>query len=88
MNLSLFFGPFWEEKHPAVSSEDLWGMTVKTTVFFFFGWGQRPVAGGPFLPRGSQQENNFQGGVHIVPKDKVKEIAEKMLGKTPLGNIT
>jgi hypothetical protein len=36
-------------------------------------------------PRGSQQENNFQGGVHIVPKDKVKEVAEKMLGKTPLG---
>ena len=30
------------------------------------------------------QENNFQGGVHIVPKDKVKEIADKMLGKTSL----
>lgn len=31
-----------------------------------------------------RQENNFQGGVHIVPKDKVKEIADKMLGKTSL----
>lgn len=28
------------------------------------------------------EENNFQGGVHIVPKEKVKEVAEKMLGKT------
>ena len=33
----------------------------------------------------SPQENNFQGGVHIVPKGKVKEVAEKMLGKTHLG---
>ena len=51
---------------------------------FFFGGGNglSPVAPDP---RGSQQENNFQGGVHIVPKDKVKEVAEKMLGKTPLG---
>ena len=32
------------------------------------------------------EENNFQGGVHIVPKSKVKEVAEKMLGKTPLGS--
>ena len=30
------------------------------------------------------QENNFQGGVHIVPKAKVAEIAEKMLNKTQL----
>merc|ERR1712019_227558 len=28
------------------------------------------------------KENNFQGGVHIVPKDKVAEVADKMLGKT------
>ena len=36
-------------------------------------------------PSSQLEENNFQGGVHIVPKDKVKEVAEKMLGKTPLG---
>eukprot|EP00913_Durusdinium_trenchii_P003835 g3552.t1 len=29
-----------------------------------------------------EEENNFQGGVHIVKKEKVKEVAEKMLGKT------
>merc|ERR1719267_10279 len=28
------------------------------------------------------KENNFQGGVHIVPKAKVAEVADKMLGKT------
>merc|ERR1711920_713860 len=38
------------------------------------------LAGGRGL--GYFKENNFQGGVHIVPKDKVKEMAEKMLGKT------
>jgi len=38
------------------------------------------LAGGRGL--GYFKENNFQGGVHIVPKDKVKETAEKMLGKT------
>lgn len=38
------------------------------------------LAGGRGL--GHFKENGFQGGVHIVPKDKVGEIAEKMLGKT------
>lgn len=38
------------------------------------------LAGGRGL--GYFKENNFQGGVHIVPKDKVKEVADKMLGKT------
>jgi len=38
------------------------------------------LAGGRGL--GYFKENNFQGGVHIVPKSKVSEIAEKMLGKT------
>jgi len=38
------------------------------------------LAGGRGL--GHFKENNFQGGVHIVPKGKVSEIAEKMLGKT------
>merc|ERR1740117_1547088 len=38
------------------------------------------LAGGRGL--GHFKENGFQGGVHIVPKDKVAEIAEKMLGKT------
>eukprot|EP00403_Amphidinium_massartii_P028868 CAMPEP_0178402790 /NCGR_PEP_ID=MMETSP0689_2-20121128/17029_1 /TAXON_ID=160604 /ORGANISM="Amphidinium massartii, Strain CS-259" /LENGTH=424 /DNA_ID=CAMNT_0020023713 /DNA_START=115 /DNA_END=1389 /DNA_ORIENTATION=- len=38
------------------------------------------LAGGRGL--GYFKENNFQGGVHIVPKDKVAETAEKMLGKT------
>merc|ERR1712190_334217 len=38
------------------------------------------LAGGRGL--GYFKENNFQGGVHIVPKDKVGEIADKMLGKT------
>ena len=61
----------------------LGGKKPAVSVFFFGGGnGLSPVAPDP---RGSQQENNFQGGVHIVPKDKVKEVAEKMLGKTPLG---
>merc|ERR1719486_929447 len=38
------------------------------------------LAGGRGL--GYFKENNFQGGVHIVGKDKVAETAEKMLGKT------
>jgi len=38
------------------------------------------LAGGRGL--GHFKENNFQGGVHIVAKDKVAETAEKMLGKT------
>ncbi|CAJ1364787.1 unnamed protein product [Effrenium voratum] len=38
------------------------------------------LAGGRGL--GYFKENNFQGGVHIVPKAKVAEIAEKMLNKT------
>jgi len=38
------------------------------------------LAGGRGL--GYFKENNFQGGVHIVPKGKVAELAEKMLGKT------
>jgi succinyl-CoA synthetase beta subunit len=38
------------------------------------------LAGGRGL--GYFKENNFQGGVHIVAKDKVSETAEKMLGKT------
>eukprot|EP00928_Gymnodinium_smaydae_P036950 TRINITY_DN2573_c0_g1_i1.p1 TRINITY_DN2573_c0_g1~~TRINITY_DN2573_c0_g1_i1.p1 ORF type:complete len:427 (-),score=132.97 TRINITY_DN2573_c0_g1_i1:111-1391(-) len=38
------------------------------------------LAGGRGL--GYFKENNFQGGVHIVPKEKVSEIADKMLGKT------
>jgi len=38
------------------------------------------LAGGRGL--GYFKENNFQGGVHIVPKSKVAEIADKMLGKT------
>jgi len=38
------------------------------------------LAGGRGL--GYFKENNFQGGVHIVPKVQVAEIAEKMLGKT------
>lgn len=38
------------------------------------------LAGGRGL--GYFKENNFQGGVHIVPKSKVSEVAEKMLGKT------
>merc|ERR1712190_121901 len=38
------------------------------------------LAGGRGL--GYFKENNFQGGVHIVAKDKVGEIADKMLGKT------
>eukprot|EP00439_Symbiodinium_sp_Y106_P068349 s3560_g11.t1 len=38
------------------------------------------LAGGRGL--GHFKENSFQGGVHIVPKTKVAEIAEKMLGKT------
>merc|ERR1719188_25170 len=38
------------------------------------------LAGGRGL--GYFKENNFQGGVHIVNKSKVGEIAEKMLGKT------
>jgi len=38
------------------------------------------LAGGRGL--GHFKENNFQGGVHIIPKDKVAEFAEKMLGKT------
>merc|ERR1712190_415839 len=38
------------------------------------------LAGGRGL--GYFKENNFQGGVHIVGKDKVGEIADKMLGKT------
>merc|ERR1712151_961929 len=38
------------------------------------------LAGGRGL--GYFKENNFQGGVHIIPKTKVAEVAEKMLGKT------
>jgi len=38
------------------------------------------LAGGRGL--GHFKENNFQGGVHIIPKDKAGEFAEKMLGKT------
>mmetsp|Transcript_135173 Transcript_135173/g.341997 ORF Transcript_135173/g.341997 Transcript_135173/m.341997 type:complete len:424 (-) Transcript_135173:158-1429(-) len=38
------------------------------------------LAGGRGL--GYFKENNFQGGVHIVPKAQVAEVAEKMLGKT------
>jgi len=38
------------------------------------------LAGGRGL--GYFKENNFQGGVHIVPKGKVAEVADKMLGKT------
>merc|ERR1711972_486903 len=38
------------------------------------------LAGGRGL--GYFNENNFQGGVHIVPKEKVGEVADKMLGKT------
>jgi len=38
------------------------------------------LAGGRGL--GYFKENNFQGGVHIVKKEKVAEIAEAMLGKT------
>jgi len=38
------------------------------------------LAGGRGL--GHFKENNFQGGVHIVAKDKVAETADKMLGKT------
>merc|ERR1712190_556063 len=38
------------------------------------------LAGGRGL--GYFKENNFKGGVHIVPKSKVGEVAEKMLGKT------
>jgi len=38
------------------------------------------LAGGRGL--GYFKENNFQGGVHIVPKSKVAEVADNMLGKT------
>lgn len=38
------------------------------------------LAGGRGL--GHFKENNFQGGVHIIPKDKAEEYAEKMIGKT------
>merc|ERR1712151_41639 len=38
------------------------------------------LAGGRGL--GYFKEDNFQGGVHIVPKEKVAEVADKMLGKT------
>jgi len=38
------------------------------------------LAGGRGL--GHFKENNFQGGVHIIPKEKAAEFAEKMLGKT------
>jgi len=38
------------------------------------------LAGGRGL--GHFKENGFQGGVHIVPKGKVAETAEKMIGKT------
>mmetsp|Transcript_32538 Transcript_32538/g.96836 ORF Transcript_32538/g.96836 Transcript_32538/m.96836 type:complete len:419 (+) Transcript_32538:67-1323(+) len=38
------------------------------------------LAGGRGL--GHFKENNFQGGVHIIPKDKAAEYADKMLGKT------
>eukprot|EP00933_Yihiella_yeosuensis_P084206 TRINITY_DN9861_c0_g1_i1.p1 TRINITY_DN9861_c0_g1~~TRINITY_DN9861_c0_g1_i1.p1 ORF type:complete len:427 (-),score=139.55 TRINITY_DN9861_c0_g1_i1:161-1441(-) len=38
------------------------------------------LAGGRGL--GHFKENNFQGGVHIVPKAQVAEVADKMLGKT------
>jgi len=38
------------------------------------------LAGGRGL--GHFKENNFQGGVHIIPSAKVSEFADKMLGKT------
>jgi len=38
------------------------------------------LAGGRGL--GYFKENNFQGGVHIVPKSQVADVADKMLGKT------
>jgi len=38
------------------------------------------LAGGRGL--GYFKENNFQGGVHIIAKDKASEFADKMLGKT------
>merc|ERR1712014_191540 len=38
------------------------------------------LAGGRGL--GYFKENNFQGGVHIVPKSQVSDVADKMLGKT------
>jgi len=38
------------------------------------------LAGGRGL--GYFKENNFQGGVHIIHKSKVAEVADKMLGKT------
>jgi len=38
------------------------------------------LAGGRGL--GHFKENKFQGGVHIIPKEKAGEFAEKMLGKT------
>jgi len=38
------------------------------------------LAGGRGL--GHFKENDFQGGVHIVPKSEVGDVAEKMLGKT------
>jgi len=38
------------------------------------------LAGGRGL--GHFKENNFQGGVHIVGKGKVADVADKMLGKT------
>merc|ERR1711972_656959 len=38
------------------------------------------LAGGRGL--GHFKENNFQGGVHIIPKEQAAEFADKMLGKT------
>lgn len=38
------------------------------------------LAGGRGL--GHFKENNFQGGVHIVPRDQIADVADKMLGKT------
>ena len=46
----------------------------------------RVLAGGCGL--GHFKENNFQGDVHTVPKDKVVETAEKMLGKTLVAKQT
>jgi len=66
------FIPTFSVKECAEKANDLPGdeVVVKSQV----------LAGGRGL--GYFKENNFQGGVHIVAKDKVAETAEKMLGKT------
>merc|ERR1712166_343882 len=58
------------EEAEAVSNFKSNGYVVKSQV----------LAGGRGM--GHFKENGFQGGVHIVPKEKVGEYAEKMLGKT------